>query len=280
MSLHAALRKAAGLIVQLPPESMDDSVDEDSFSTSEDTTSAVVAERPDIDQLLSEQGLGHNRDASSTGDASATGDASPSTTTPEAKTVEQIVRDAAGPNLDEIAGQIEKAAPTANKDAIDCPAIYAAAKLPDAPFTAEQMIEMLAQLPPELPLTTRRQTVQVTLGAIGKTIGAMPETIVADASRKIAALAAYSEYLTKRTEEFTTRTETEINELQAQIEEKRNAIREARSKLAATNTMCTAESDRLDDVLEFFSLDTGSSKYAPGQPSGANPAAPEQKPTA
>jgi hypothetical protein len=136
---------------------------------------------------------------------------------------------------------------------------------------------MLASLPPELPLETRRQTVKVTLGALGKSMGASPETVVADASRKMAALAAYAQHLSKRTDEFVSSGEKEIAALQAQIEEKRKGIANARQELERATQMCDRESDKLDDVLEFFSLDLPPSKYAvspagtvqttaPGQP--------------
>ncbi len=106
-----------------------------------------------------------------------------------AKTVEQIVRETEGPNLDAITVAASASPPVMTADgATDFSAIYRQANLPAAPFTAEQMLEMLASLPQELPLDTKRQTVKVTLGAMGKAIGATPETIVADASRKLAAL--------------------------------------------------------------------------------------------
>ena len=121
---------------------------------------------------------------------------------------------------------------------------------------------MLSSLPAELPLDTKRQTVKVTLASLGKTMGATPETIVSDASRKLAALHAYVEHLTKRTEEFTASGESEIAALQTQIEEKRKSILEAKNQLAKTSQACDGESEKLDEVLEFFSLDVAPSKYA------------------
>jgi hypothetical protein len=122
---------------------------------------------------------------------------------------------------------------------------------------------MLNSLPAELPLETKRQTVKVTLNAMGKTIGANPETIVADASRKLAALTSYLDNLTKQTTDFAATAELEIAALQAQIAEKRTAIEAAQQKQAQMRQACDAESHRLDDVLEFFSLDVPPSKYAP-----------------
>jgi len=153
--------------------------------------------------------------------------------------------------------------PIASPDGkVDCTPIYQQSALPAAPFTAEQMLDMLNSLPPELPLDTKRQTVKVTLASVGKTIGATPETIVADASRKLAALTAYVEHLSKDTAASVAAAEQEIAGLQAQIEEKRRAIQTAQERQSEARRLCDAESDRLDDVLEFFSLDVPPSKYA------------------
>jgi hypothetical protein len=235
MSLRDAMRKAAGLLVEIPGED----------------SAAQESSQADLDALLA------------------------STAAP--KTVEQIVREAEGPNLDEIQMPGHDAGPSAELPPIPGgvaaeptgdvtpAAIYQMASLPPAPFSAEQMLEMLASLPQELPLDTKRQTVKVTLGALGKTMGATPETVVADASRKMAALTAYIENLSKRTADTAAAAEQEIAALQAQIEEKRKAMQAARHQLATVTQLCEAESDKLDDVLEFFSLDVAPSKYAPAE---------------
>lgn len=255
MSLQDALRRAAGLLVELPPESSREKGDEllDDVLAQAATRSGPVASGSDAGASASTHGAA----------ATAT------------KTVAQIVQDADGPSLDQIkaGGAASTAAGTAPANvgnALDAPAIYAAAKLPAAPFSAEQMLDMLASLPQELPLETRRQTVKVTLSALGKTMGASPETIVADASRKMAALASYVDHLTKRTGEFSQSSEKEIEGLQAQIEAKRKALQDAKHQLAQSTEKCRAEGDRLEDVLEFFSLDVPPSKYAP-RPDSAVP---------
>jgi hypothetical protein len=233
MALRDTLRKAASLLVELPPE---------------DPAASGSTSAAELDQLLAELG---------SDSASASGRAS-------TKTVEQIVQDADGPNLDEIAIKASAIVPTAGPDGkMQFAAIYQQSGLPTVPFTAEQMLDMLNSLPVELPLDTKRQTVKVTLGSMGKSIGATPETIVADASRKLAALTAFMENLSKETAEFITTSELEIAALQAQIEEKRKSIQATQEKQAQARQMCDAESDRLDDVLEFFSLDVPPSKYAP-----------------
>jgi hypothetical protein len=132
----------------------------------------------------------------------------------------------------------------------------------DGPFTAEQLIELLATLPPELPLEARRQTVKITIQAMARTVNVTPEIIVADASRKLAALAAYEDSYGKQADDYVSKSEAEIKALEAQIATKRASIEDAKQKHDLMNKACVDESDRLDDVLEFFSLDVPPSKYA------------------
>ncbi|GDX41190.1 hypothetical protein LBMAG21_14820 [Armatimonadota bacterium] len=239
MSLKSTLRKAAGLLVELPPEEYSEERAEKPRPSSKSAT----------DQLFAELEA----------EAKAPHDAPPAV-----KTVEQIVRDIEGPNLNQIA--VPTTAPPSYVNPDGSPnfgAIYQATKLPAAPFTAEQILEMFSALPSDLPLEIKRQTIRVSINAMGKSIGANPENIVADASRKLAALASYSEHLSKTTGEFISLSEQKIAILQAQMEETRKSIDEAQKKLEFQTTLCTQESERLDDVLEFFSLDVAPSKYAP-----------------
>jgi hypothetical protein len=232
MRLRETLRKAAGLLVELPPET---------------ETGPPGARDRDLNQILAELD-----DKGPQGSAAR-----------PAKTVEQIVSETEGPKLAEIALSGEVPPPIATPDGkVEFSALYQHAGLPPAPFSAEQMLDMLASLPSNLPLDTRRQTVTVTLGAMGKAIGATPQTIVADASRKLAALTAYAESVSKQTAELVAQTELEIATLQAQIEEKRQAAQAAQQQHSQVTQVCEAESDRLDDVLEFFSLDVPPSKHA------------------
>ncbi|HVK05553.1 MAG TPA: hypothetical protein VM490_18910 [Armatimonadaceae bacterium] len=188
-----------------------------------------------------------------------------------ARTIDDLLRETEGPSLNEIAvPAAEVPAPTAGGE-VDFAAIYQAASLPGAPFTAEQTLEMLNSLPANLPLEMKRQTVNVTIAAMGKSIGTTPESIVADASRKLAALASYEENFTKQTDEFVAAAEFEISGLLQQVEEKRKAILDARQRQAEVVQKIEGEGDRLDDILEFFSLDIGPSKYASDGAGGAPP---------
>jgi hypothetical protein len=242
MNLHGVLRKAAGLLVELPPE--EQQVQQDT-QRSPDAGSGARSATEDIWAELEAE----------------VKNSAPATTT---KSVEQIVRDAQGPNLDQIHVPADTPPPTANSEGkMDFTAIYHRAGLAPSPFTAEQTIDMIASLPAELPLETRRQTIRVTINAMGKAIGATPETVVADASTKLAALSAYAESVGQQTSGLLKNAEEDIAALQAQIEEKRNAMLEAQQLQAQVMTICQAEAHRLEEVLEFFSLDIPPSKYAP-----------------
>jgi hypothetical protein len=252
MDLRGKLRKAAGLFVEIPEEEPGAEAAEASASVTGPTDAAT----DDLDRRLAAM----NATIRSLGAGGSGGGTPPPAA---ARTVEQIVREADGPNLDEVNVPASAPAPVMSADGrIDFSALYAQAALPAAPFTAEQTLDMLASLPGDLPLDTRRQTVKVTLGAMGKAIGATPETIVADASRKLAALAAYSENVSNETAQTVTAGELEIAALQQQIEQVRQSIGAAQQRHSEVQRLCEAETDRLDDVLEFFSLDIGPSRHA------------------
>jgi len=182
---------------------------------------------------------------------------------PATRTVEQLVRQSPGPNLDEIN-------PTAHPDipvidgsgAVSFPAIYKLANLPSSPFSAEQVLELLSKLPAELPIEAKRATVNATVNAMAQATGVTADAIVADASRKLAALAAYAKSYADQASQFITKADAEITALQAEIEQKKRAIDDAKGKQSQMVHACTGESDRLDEVLEFFSLDVHPSKYA------------------
>jgi len=184
------------------------------------------------------------------------------------KTVEQIVKEQPGPNLDEIkipdpVPAASPAQPVIGPDGkVSFDAIYQLAKLPQVAFTAEQILELFASLPADLPIESKRATIRVTLGAMAKSLGVTAEQVVADASRKMAALAAYQDSFCKQADDFSAKTEVEIMTLEQQIGEKRKAIEDAKAKQAAMSASCESESNRLDDVLEFFSMDVPPSKLA------------------
>ena len=195
----------------------------------------------------------------------------PSTDAPSApvikpRSVEDILKDSPGPSLNEIKMPLEApqtSEPILRGDGkVNFGAIYSMATLPEAPLTAEQVLEVLASFPPELPMVTKRATLKVTINAMAKTTGASEESVVADTSRKLAALSAYYEGYGKQADQYVSLAEAEIQNLEAQIASKRASITDAQAKKQMVTEACTEESNRLDDVLEFFSLDVAPSKHA------------------
>ena len=236
MSLRDTLRKAAELLVEMPPEEREASV-------ARGTALSSGAGGDAADKLWAELEK----------------EAQPSAPT---KTVAQIVRDGAGPNLDQIQVPVAQM-PTAEGGSVAFPAIYKAADLPEVSYGAEQALEMIGSMPKELPLDTKRQMIKAAMNSMGKALGASPETIVTDASRKLAALAAYTDYQAKLANDYGSTSERKIAELQAEIEEIRYKMQETQAHQQMIAQSCAAESHRLDEVLEFFSLDVPPSKYAP-----------------
>ncbi len=234
MSLFNTLKKATSLLIEMPAE-----------QPPTEFRSTDVPELDDIDM-----------------------DLPPEARLPASKSIEQIVQDSDGPNLNEIKVAPEAIPLATEGKPLDFANIYRAANLPETAFGAEQMLETLASLPSELPLETKRLTVRAMLSTIGKSSGATPETIVADASRKLAALASFENFMGKRTGEVIEKAQAEITDLEAQIEARKASIQTAKNHFAQIQSECERESDKIDDVLEFFSLDVGASNLAP---------APEQK---
>ncbi len=233
MPIRDTLRKAASLFVEMPPA---------------EKAPAAIATMSDAEFLAS---------------LPKTAAASP----PNAKTVEQIVRESPGPNLDEIKPQVQEQPANVpvllENGTLSYSAIYQMAKLPNEPFTAENVIELLAQLPAELPIQAKRATLKITLEAMSKTSGASTEKVIADASRKLAALASYAESYQAQADKFVGLASTEIQKLEEQISERKRSIEEAKTKAQQVASGCKAEADRLDDVLEFFTMDVAPSKFAP-----------------
>ena len=182
------------------------------------------------------------------------------------RSVEDILKETPGPTLEEIKMPQPPAQPT--EPVIDAAGnvrfstIYQMAGLPETPLTAEQVLEVLASFPADLPIATQRATMKVTINAMSKSTGASEESVVADTSRKLAALNAFHDGYGKQADQYVQLAESEIQNLEAQITAKRATIQDALSKKSSVIQACTTESERLDDVLEFFSLDVAPSKHA------------------
>lgn len=222
MSIKNILRKAAELVVELPEEEP-----------------SAAASAPMMKQSESQ--------------------AAPVAT----KSVEQIVRETPGPNLDEISiPEDTNPVPKAPAGQVDFSAVYAKAGLTPAAFTAEQAHEVISSLPADLPIEAKRATVQATLHTMGKAMGVNTESVVADAGRKIAALSAYEDILTHQASTYVAQLEAKIGELQSQIGSLQSEIAQTKTMLESAIGTCDAESERLDDVLEFLTLDQSPSRNA------------------
>ena len=266
MDLRGTLRKAAGLLVELPPEEETESseraesegVSIASVNTGVNSTDKMWAEL----EQEAKQKSGVTSAALAIPMPQRAPESGSSNASP--RTVEQIVRDSHGPNLDQIQVSPETVSLAESRPdgGVDFARIYTSANLPTVTFTSEQVLEMLSALPAGLSLDNKRQMMMVSINAMGKAIGASPETIVADASRKLAALASYTEGLAKLTGDYTAASEQKIATLQAEIEKIRLQMSEAQERQTRETLACTTESHRLDELLEFFSLDVPPSKHA------------------
>jgi hypothetical protein len=178
--------------------------------------------------------------------------------------VKEIVDKTDGPNLDEISLTEEQAREGLAPGGIpNFEKVYANASLPKSSFGAEQALDVMASLPHDLPLEVKRTTVQATLTAMGKAMGVDTESVVADASRKMAALSAFEDSLNLQSKRFIATMTAEIEAHQAKIAELSAKIDESKKSLETALAKCHEENEKLDDVLEFFTLDIGASKNAP-----------------
>ena len=147
--------------------------------------------------------------------------------------------------------------PTLSADGtLDFPAIYQFARVASTSFTAEQTLSMLEQLPAAMPLEMKRQTVQVTLTALGTAIGANRQSIVGDADQKRSTLQKYADAQGQKTDDYVAETQAQIAELQRQITEKEDQITVTKDKQERVRTLCDTEAGRLESVLSFFEQET------------------------
>ena len=135
--------------------------------------------------------------------------------------------------------------------------------MPVSTFGAEQALDVIGSLPAELPISVKRTTVQATLTAMGKAMGVDTQSVVADASRKMAALSAFEDSLNMQSKRFIATMSADIQGHEAKIAELKSKIAESTKSLETALAKCAEENDKLDDVLEFFTLDIGASKNTP-----------------
>ena len=136
---------------------------------------------------------------------------------------------------------------------VDFEALYTLAGVPAVPFTAEQALEMLRNMPSGVSEEARQQIINATLSALGKSVGGTPEAIVADAARKQAALQSFRQTRGEQLVELTSAAEAKIAELQREIAKSQAMVEAAKRQYAHLSDNCRSEEARLDTVVDFFS---------------------------
>ncbi len=136
---------------------------------------------------------------------------------------------------------------------VDFDALYRQAGVLTVPFTAEQALDMLRNMPSGVSEAARQQVINVTLAALGKSVGGTPEAIVADATRKQAALQGFRQARGQQLAELTSAAEARIADLQREIEKSQAMMESAKTQYAHLSQNCQSEEARLDTVIDFFS---------------------------
>lgn len=131
--------------------------------------------------------------------------------------------------------------------------LYEQAGVPVVPFTAEQALDMLRNMPPGVSDDSRQQIITVTLSALGRSVGGPPEAIVADATRKQAALQAFRQTRGEGLAELASAAEAHVTELQREIAKSQAIIEQAKQQYETLSQSCQDEEARLDTVVDFFS---------------------------
>ncbi len=147
----------------------------------------------------------------------------------------------------------EKSSPVDADGLVDFERLYAQAGVPVVPFTAEQALDMLHNMPGGVSEAARQQVINVTLAALGRSVGGTPEAIVADATRKQAALQQFRQTRGDQLADLTTAAEARLAELQREIAKNQAMMEAAKTQYAHLSEHCQSEEARLDTVVDFFS---------------------------
>lgn len=160
--------------------------------------------------------------------------------------------------LEDIKVDLNNFSPLRSDGSIDFNAVYSRAGLRAPTFGAEQMLQMISELPPEMPNEMKRQTVQVMVNTMGRHMGATPDVIAQDASHKVSALASFVTAYEQKLKETTAGVEAEIASLQALIEEKKRTLQGTTDRLNQIQYQCQGEASRLDDVMSYLNVNAPS----------------------
>lgn len=121
---------------------------------------------------------------------------------------------------------------------------------------------MLAELG-DIPIAAKRTMVGTMLSTMSKaTPGVNSANIANDALLKIKSLAVYSDGVKAQLKTFVAEREKAISDAEERIKKEKEAITTINARVEKLVKWCEEEGNSLDDVLEFFSADTGESKLA------------------
>jgi hypothetical protein len=143
---------------------------------------------------------------------------------------------------------------------VDFQAIYQRAGVPQIAFTAEQTLELIRTLPAELPLATKRQTLEVSLNTLGKALNISKEQVLLDANQKLQALAAYEDAARQQRDGLVAKVQQRVKELEAEIQSERQKAADEEARYLSVVKQCEAQGSLLDEVQEFLTLDQGPSE--------------------
>jgi len=123
-------------------------------------------------------------------------------------------------------------------------------------------LKMLAELG-DIPIAAKRTMVGTMLSTMSKaTPGVNSANIANDALLKIKSLAVYSDGVKAQLKTFVAEREKAITDAEERIKKEKEAITTINARVEKLVKWCEEEGNSLDDVLEFFSADTGESKLA------------------
>ena len=148
---------------------------------------------------------------------------------------------------------VDTSSPVDADGLVDFDKLYSQAGVPVVPFTAEQALDMLHNMPAGVSEDARQQVINVTLAALGKSVGGTPEAIVADATRKQAALQRFRQTRGDQLVDLTSAAEAHLADLQREIAKSQAIIESAKTQYAHLSENCQSEEARLDTVVDFFS---------------------------
>lgn len=136
---------------------------------------------------------------------------------------------------------------------VDFERLYAQAGVSLVPFTAEQALDVLHNMPSGVSDAVRQQIINATLSALGKSVSGTPEAIVADATRKQSALQQFQQTRGDQLADLTTAAQGRIAEMQKEIAKSQAIIEAAKTQYTHLSENCQSEEARLDTVVDFFS---------------------------